>query len=188
MRIQHHQMSLRMCLTNHIIPASVGINTFRTIVLLALTTNCDGGGLVRTQRTHFYPGTNCAAACCGILRHAAACFKPLVGVTYFSKKLERWQNATSNTNPGCLYNIGTAQCLLQLPTANGTPGCLLVPLGLCCPLCSGFNSGLSEDKVKITRACQSTNTTRKKKKRGEIGQPGPLLSLPVGHRVDSSGN
>ena len=60
----------------------------------------------------------CAAACCSILRHAVACFKPLVGVTKISKKLQTWQTATSNTNPGCLYKIGTAQCLLQLPTAN----------------------------------------------------------------------
>ena len=46
-------MSLRMCLTNNIIPTSVGVNTFRTIVLLTLTTNCDGGALVATQCIHY---------------------------------------------------------------------------------------------------------------------------------------
>ena len=32
---------------------TVGVNTFRTTVLLTLTTNCDGGVLVTTQHTHF---------------------------------------------------------------------------------------------------------------------------------------
>ena len=54
MRIQQHKMSLRMRLTNNIIPTSVGVNTFTTIVLLTVTTNCDGGALVTTQHTHFY--------------------------------------------------------------------------------------------------------------------------------------
>ena len=54
MRIQQHKMSLRMCLTNNIIPTSMGVNAFGTIVLLTLTTNCDGGALVTTQHTHFY--------------------------------------------------------------------------------------------------------------------------------------
>ena len=54
MRIQQHKMSLRMWLTNNIIPTSVGVNAFTTIVLLTLTTSCDGGALVTKQRTHFY--------------------------------------------------------------------------------------------------------------------------------------
>ena len=33
-------------------PTSVGITTFVTIMLLALTTNCDGGALLARQRTH----------------------------------------------------------------------------------------------------------------------------------------
>ena len=37
---------------NNLFPTSVGINTFVTIMLLALTTNCDGGVLRTTQRTH----------------------------------------------------------------------------------------------------------------------------------------
>ena len=44
-------MSL-LCPTNGIIPTSVGVNTFSTIMLLALTTNCDGGVLLTTQSTH----------------------------------------------------------------------------------------------------------------------------------------
>ena len=53
LRIQQHTMSLRMSSINNIISTSVGVNTFRTIVLHTLTTNCDGGALVTTQRTKF---------------------------------------------------------------------------------------------------------------------------------------
>ena len=49
-----HKMSLRMCLTNDSIPTTVGVNTVKPIVLLTLTTNCDGAVLVTTQRTHSY--------------------------------------------------------------------------------------------------------------------------------------
>ena len=41
-------------LTNNIGPTSVGVNTFSTIVLLTLITNCDGGALLATRHTHFY--------------------------------------------------------------------------------------------------------------------------------------
>ena len=37
---------------NNLFPTSVGINTFITIMLLALTTSCDGGALLTTQGTH----------------------------------------------------------------------------------------------------------------------------------------
>ena len=40
-------------LTNNIGPTSVGVNTFSTIVLLTLITNCDGGALLATQHAHF---------------------------------------------------------------------------------------------------------------------------------------
>ena len=42
-----------MCwLMNKLFPTSVGIDTFITIILLALTTSCDSGALLTTQRTH----------------------------------------------------------------------------------------------------------------------------------------
>ena len=40
-------------LHHNIGPTSVGVNTFSTIVLLTLITNCDGGALLATQHTHF---------------------------------------------------------------------------------------------------------------------------------------
>ena len=40
------------CLINNLFPTSVGINTFITIMLLALTTSCDGVALLTTQGTH----------------------------------------------------------------------------------------------------------------------------------------
>ena len=46
-------MSFVWYLTNKIGPTSVGINTFSTIVLLTLITNCNGGALLATQHTHF---------------------------------------------------------------------------------------------------------------------------------------
>ena len=46
-------MSFALHLTNNIGPTSVGINTFITIVLLTLITNCDGGAPLATQNTHF---------------------------------------------------------------------------------------------------------------------------------------
>ena len=39
-------------LIDNLFPTSVGIKTFITIMLLALTTTCDGGALVTTQGTH----------------------------------------------------------------------------------------------------------------------------------------
>ena len=39
-------------LINNLFPTNVGINTFITIMLLALTTTCDGGALLTTQSTH----------------------------------------------------------------------------------------------------------------------------------------
>ena len=47
-------MSFVLYLINNIGPTSVGVNTFSTIVLFTLTTNCDGGTLLTTQHTHFY--------------------------------------------------------------------------------------------------------------------------------------
>ena len=41
-----------MCLTNSIILTSVGINTISTIMLLTLTTKCDGVAPVTTHDTH----------------------------------------------------------------------------------------------------------------------------------------
>ena len=46
-------MSFVLYLTNSIGPTSVGVNTFSTIVLLTLITNCNGGALLATQHTHF---------------------------------------------------------------------------------------------------------------------------------------
>ena len=46
-------MSFVLYLTKNIGPTSVGVNTFSTIVLLTLITNCDGGALLATQHTHF---------------------------------------------------------------------------------------------------------------------------------------
>ena len=46
-------MSFVVYLTNNIGPTSVGVNTFSTILLFTLTTNCDGGTLLTTQHTHF---------------------------------------------------------------------------------------------------------------------------------------
>ena len=46
-------MSFVLYLTNNIGPTSVGINTFSTMVLFTLTTNCDGGTLLTTQHPHF---------------------------------------------------------------------------------------------------------------------------------------
>ena len=46
-------MSFVLCSTNNIGPTSVGVNTFSTIVLLTLITNCNGGALLATQHTHF---------------------------------------------------------------------------------------------------------------------------------------
>ena len=49
-------MSFVLYVTNNTGPTSVtsvGVNTFSTIVLLTLTTNCDGGALLATQHTHF---------------------------------------------------------------------------------------------------------------------------------------
>ena len=51
--IQQLQLSSVLYLTNNIGPTSVGVNTFSTIMLLTLITNCDGGALVATQDTHF---------------------------------------------------------------------------------------------------------------------------------------
>ena len=48
-------MSFVLHLTNNIGPTSVGVNTFITIVLLTLITNCDGGAPMATQNTHFRP-------------------------------------------------------------------------------------------------------------------------------------
>ena len=39
-------------LMNTLFPTNVGINAFITIMLLALTTTCDGGALLTTQGTH----------------------------------------------------------------------------------------------------------------------------------------
>ena len=39
-------------LRNNLFLVSAGINTFITIVLLSLTTSCDGGALPTTQGTH----------------------------------------------------------------------------------------------------------------------------------------
>ena len=36
-----------------LVPTSVDVNIFSTIVLLTLITNCDGGALLTTQHTHF---------------------------------------------------------------------------------------------------------------------------------------
>ena len=46
-------MSFVLHLTNNIGPTSVGVNTFITIMLLTLITNCDGGAPLATQNTHF---------------------------------------------------------------------------------------------------------------------------------------
>ena len=46
-------MSFVLHLTNNIGPTSVGVNTFITIVLLTLITNCDGGTPLATQNAHF---------------------------------------------------------------------------------------------------------------------------------------
>ena len=48
-------MSLMLCLTHRILPTSVGVNTFCTII----TTNCDGGAFLTTQRTHLYLNASC---------------------------------------------------------------------------------------------------------------------------------
>ena len=50
--IQHQCVSLMYWLINSLSPTSVGINTFLTIMLLALTTTCDGGALLTTQGAH----------------------------------------------------------------------------------------------------------------------------------------
>ena len=42
--------------------------------------------------------------------------------------------------PNKLKALSTCLSDCPLQTVCGTPGCLLVPLGLCCPLLSGFNS------------------------------------------------
>ena len=47
-------MSFVLYLTNNIAPTIVGVNTFSTIVLFTLTTNCHGGTILTTQHTHFY--------------------------------------------------------------------------------------------------------------------------------------
>ena len=39
-------------LIHNLFPTSVGINTFITIMLLAITTTCDGGALLTTQGIH----------------------------------------------------------------------------------------------------------------------------------------
>ena len=39
-------------LVNNLFPTCVGINKFLTIMLLAVTTSCDGGALLTTQGTH----------------------------------------------------------------------------------------------------------------------------------------
>ena len=46
-------------------------------------------------------------------------------------------------HPGCLQNVRTAPhfSICPLQTVCSIPGCLLVPLGLCCLLLSGFNGG-----------------------------------------------
>ena len=41
-----------MCLTNSPIPTSLGVHTFSTIMLLALTIDCDSGVLLTTKSTH----------------------------------------------------------------------------------------------------------------------------------------
>ena len=46
-------MSFVLYLTNKIAPTSVAVNTFSTIVLLTLITNCNGGALLATQHIHF---------------------------------------------------------------------------------------------------------------------------------------
>ena len=46
-------MSFVLYLTNNIGPTRVGVNTFSTMVLFTLTTNCDGGTLLTTQHTNF---------------------------------------------------------------------------------------------------------------------------------------
>ena len=51
--IQQLQLLFVLYLTNNIGPTSVGVNTFITIVLLTLITNCDGGAPLATQNTHF---------------------------------------------------------------------------------------------------------------------------------------
>ena len=47
-------MSYVFYLTNNIGLTSVGVNTFGTIMLLTLITNCDGAVLLATQHTLFY--------------------------------------------------------------------------------------------------------------------------------------
>ena len=51
-RIQHQCVPLMYWLRNSLFPTSVGINTFLTLMLLALTTTCDGGAPPTTQGTH----------------------------------------------------------------------------------------------------------------------------------------
>ena len=51
--MQQLQLSAVLYLTNNIGPTSVGVNTFSTMLLLTLITNCDGGALLATQHTHF---------------------------------------------------------------------------------------------------------------------------------------
>ena len=49
---QQQSVSIMYWLISKSFPASVGINAFVTIMLLALTTNGDGGALLTTQRSH----------------------------------------------------------------------------------------------------------------------------------------
>ena len=49
---QHHCVLLMYWLIDNLVPTGVGINTFITIMLLALTTSCNGGARLTIQRTH----------------------------------------------------------------------------------------------------------------------------------------
>ena len=59
-----------------------------------------------------------------------------------------------------IYFMGSLDAFSYCPlqTVCSTPGCLLVPLGLCCPLLSGFNSRQNEENHDLPKH----NTARKK--------------------------
>ena len=82
-------------------------------------------------------------------------------------------------HPGCLYNTGTARCLLRLPTANGPWYSWLSPCSSWVVLSPSQWVQLEtpEDKVKRTVVCQSTAQKNKKGKTG-LGCVPLLLPLP----------
>ena len=135
-----------MCLTNNIIPTSVGVNTFSTVPLRTLTTYCDGGALMTTQRTHFDLILSL------ILRGGrVALVRPNMRGTWPPSKGQPHQ--TQRRTHGCTFLQSTASGPLRsplLPTAAHAKTCRTWTLAETCTwtwACAGAWAGVGGGRL-----------------------------------------